>query len=65
VGTLYAHMTTAAVEVGQVVERGQLIGFVGSTGFSTGPHLHYEVRIMGQPVDPISYLDFGSSPTVD
>ncbi|MFN3216356.1 MAG: peptidoglycan DD-metalloendopeptidase family protein [Acidimicrobiales bacterium] len=65
VSTLYAHMTTDAVEVGQVVEAGELIGFVGSTGFSTGPHLHYEVRIMGQPVDPISYLDFGSPPTVD
>ncbi len=60
VGTLYAHMTADAVEVGQTVEAGELIGFVGSTGFSTGPHLHYEVRILGQPVDPISYLDWGA-----
>lgn len=64
VATLYAHMTADAVEVGQEVAAGELIGFVGSTGFSTGPHLHYEVRILGQPVDPISYLDFGS-PGVD
>ena len=65
IATLYAHMTADAVEVGQIVEAGELVGFVGSTGFSTGPHLHYEVRIMGQPVDPISYLDFGPPATVD
>lgn len=56
IATLYAHMTADAVFVGQEVELGELLGFVGSTGFSTGPHLHYEVRINGQPVDPMPYL---------
>ncbi len=54
--TLYAHMTADAVWVGLEVEEGDLLGYVGSTGFSTGPHLHYEVRINGQPVDPMPYL---------
>lgn len=57
IATLYAHMTADAVAVGDRVETGDLLGFVGSTGFSTGPHLHFEVRILGQPVDPIPYLD--------
>jgi murein DD-endopeptidase MepM/ murein hydrolase activator NlpD len=49
--TLYGHMTAWAVRPGQVVERGELVGWVGSTGFSTGPHLHWEVRVFGVPVD--------------
>lgn len=54
--TLYAHMSSRRVSVNQVVERGQVIGLVGSTGVSTGPHLHFEVSIGGQRVDPQRYL---------
>ena len=53
--TCYAHQSAFAVTSGSV-EQGQVIGEVGSTGFSTGPHLHFEVRIDGQPVDPLNYL---------
>jgi hypothetical protein len=54
--TRYAHMSGTAAQVGQVVKRGDLLGFVGSTGLSTGPHLHYEVRVNGRPVDPLRYV---------
>lgn len=54
--TLYAHQTKTAVSPGQTVLAGDVIGYVGSTGNSTGPHLHFEVRIGGQPVDPAPYL---------
>jgi murein DD-endopeptidase MepM/ murein hydrolase activator NlpD len=55
-GTLYAHMSSIAVGTGQTVRQGDRIGAIGSTGASTGPHLHFEVRIYGQPVDPVPYL---------
>ena len=54
--TLYAHMSACDVQVGDRVYQGQKIGEVGSTGFSTGDHLHFEVRINNQPVDPELYL---------
>ena len=54
--TLYAHQSKLAVSVGEKVTAGERIGFVGSTGVSTGPHLHFEVRINGDPVDPAGYL---------
>ncbi len=54
--TLYAHMSRVAVGVGQKVKKGQVIGYVGSTGSSTGPHLHYEVYLNGSRVDPERYV---------
>ncbi|MEH2044996.1 murein hydrolase activator EnvC family protein [Nostoc sp.] len=54
--TLYGHTSELYVSEGQAVERGQAIAAVGSTGFSTGPHLHFEVRRNGTPVDPANYL---------
>jgi len=54
--TLYAHQSRIAVKEGQPVNRGQTLGYVGSTGYSTGPHLHFEVRVNGNPVDPLRYL---------
>jgi murein DD-endopeptidase MepM/ murein hydrolase activator NlpD len=54
--SLYSHMKGAWVTVRQKVERGQLIGEVGSTGHSTGPHVHFEIRVDGKRVDPSSYL---------
>ncbi len=54
--TLYAHLSQYNASLGQQVEIGQIIGFVGSTGWSTGPHLHFEVRYQGSPRDPAKYL---------
>jgi murein DD-endopeptidase MepM/ murein hydrolase activator NlpD len=54
--TLYAHQSRFAVSGGQTVTRGQVIGYIGSTGYSTGPHLHWEVRVNGSTRDPMTYL---------
>jgi murein DD-endopeptidase MepM/ murein hydrolase activator NlpD len=54
--TLYAHMCRTAVTAGQNVSKGDIVGYEGTTGFSTGPHLHFEVRVDGKPNNPLSYL---------
>lgn len=54
--TLYGHASQLYVAAGQAVQRGQVIAAVGSTGLSTGPHLHFEVRQNGQPVDPLAFI---------
>jgi murein DD-endopeptidase MepM/ murein hydrolase activator NlpD len=54
--TLYGHQSRIAVGCNQQVSTGETIGYVGCTGFCTGPHLHFEVRLNGNPVDPLGYL---------
>jgi len=54
--TIYAHLKTIDVRTGQPVTRGQKVGAVGTTGKSTGPHLHYEIHFEGQPVDPVLFM---------
>ncbi|MBW8753394.1 MAG: M23 family metallopeptidase [Sphingomonadales bacterium] len=54
--TRYGHMSRLNVAAGQMVHKGDIIGFVGTTGRSTGPHLHYEVRIAGEAVNPVPYM---------
>ncbi len=57
--TLYAHMSSVRVTKGERVRKGQILGFVGMTGHTTGPHVHYEVRLKGIPVNPAPYLKVG------
>jgi len=54
--TMYGHLKEFRVKVGDRVQAGQVLGTVGTSGNTTGPHLHYEVRVYGQPVNPHSYL---------
>ena len=54
--TMYAHLSSTLVRVGQRVERGRLIAHAGCTGSCTGAHLHFEVHMGGRPVDPARYL---------
>ena len=56
IATAYGHNTSVTVGVGQSVAQGQLIAYSGNTGHSTGPHVHFEVRVNGSPVDPMGYL---------
>jgi len=61
--TLYAHQAAFGVKPGDRVRRGQPIGVVGATGYATGPHLHFEVRVDGAPVSPAALLERAPLPT--
>jgi murein DD-endopeptidase MepM/ murein hydrolase activator NlpD len=54
--TIYGHLSKVNATVGQRVKRGSIIGYVGNTGLSTGPHLHYEVFVNNVPVNPLRYI---------
>ena len=56
ISTRYGHLAEITVQLGQKVKRGDVIGYVGSSGRTTGPHLHYEVRLSGQPLDPLRFF---------
>ena len=62
--SLYGHMSQIATQPGSLVHAGQVIGYVGSSGLSTGPHVHFEVRVGGTPVNPLG-VRFTSAPVVD
>jgi murein DD-endopeptidase MepM/ murein hydrolase activator NlpD len=59
--TRFGHLSEISVKVGQLVRIGEIIGKIGSTGLSTGPHLHYETRVNGKAVDPQKFLRAGLS----
>jgi murein DD-endopeptidase MepM/ murein hydrolase activator NlpD len=54
--TVYAHQSQTAATVGQRVNAGDVIGYVGHTGLAAGPHLHFEIRVNGDPIDPLRYV---------
>ena len=54
--TYYAHLNSINVKLGQEVKRGDVVGILGNSGKSTGPHLHYEIRVHGTPIDPLTFL---------
>ena len=56
--TRYAHLSESLVELGQEVTQGEVIAYSGNTGYSTGPHLHFEIRIDGEAVNPLDYVDY-------
>lgn len=62
ISTMYAHQSSTSVSPGQRVSRGQVIGNVGSTGWSTGPHLHFEVHVNGTPYDPMGWFGGSKAP---
>ena len=61
--TRYGHMSKLLVKKGAYVEQGTVIGQIGSTGRSTGPHLHYEIRLNGRAIDPMGYIKAGAELT--
>jgi murein DD-endopeptidase MepM/ murein hydrolase activator NlpD len=63
IATMYAHQSAVGVKPGDRVVKGQAIGVIGSTGYSTGPHLHFEVRVDGEPLDPGPFLEGAKLPT--
>ena len=62
--TVYAHLSRIQVRAGQAIQKGQVVGAVGSTGWSTGPHLHFEFRVNGVHVDPQSVIQQAQSSSV-
>jgi murein DD-endopeptidase MepM/ murein hydrolase activator NlpD len=54
--TIYLHLSRITVKEGQFVKKGEIIGYVGSSGMATGPHLHYEVLYSGKPIDPLIFM---------
>jgi murein DD-endopeptidase MepM/ murein hydrolase activator NlpD len=54
--TVYGHLAKSLVKEGQRVKRGEVVGLVGNSGLSTGPHLHYMVKVSGQAIDPKKYI---------
>src|SRR5262249_16039623 len=61
---LYAHLSRIAVSEGENITKGDVVGYEGTTGFSTGPHLHFEVRVNGKPNNPLNYVQYGRLPAV-